>query len=821
MSLDGGSARGEEAPRSGDTLGVGRAGNRERWSPTQFIERRTFCPLSEIQEILDHYRHRSGASEVLLLSIDRFVSLRTLTLVSHERDPLARQLVRLLQDDPGTAPRRRLRQNPAWLPVDSSNVGSLLENLAAQARSFPSLGPEFYEVLLRMHREAAWHVVQPFEPDERATANGLLLRRRGHSTERDAEVVGEVMQRINATANAAVHRDSRVMVSVDRTLRRIASQETSRGPLRELLEMAKSVSSSTAAAILLLDRGNASPRLVLAEMAPDQRGLGVGGATLRSEQFSYADDAGSPSVLAVAAYQRGRPLLRQPGSSWPGQYGATWVHHGYPDPNEIAVPIPRAAGGGATPNAGVLVLCRAGEDAVQYGDYDLAILRNVALRIALLRAALVVEEASVGVIRATRAVSHAEPPVVPEIPAPPDTRLRHRTATVQPLTDRLPVDLARTVLLAEPIVEFAARVTGSLSATLRFLVVTPQRDGRYVLRRVIAWPAWRLNEEHEDVSIDDSSTHAWVARAGRLAYIPNAFDEASFRDYPGLTEILRISGRPTRSELCVPIHVDGRLIGTLNLESATPGNYALLTNLVAACASQIALATASIRREYLRDVLSIGSDVQNSAHELVGLLGSLESGRDDNPRNNAVLEHVHSVVHTVLGTLQPMGPTIGQLKETPTTLLGVIREASKIAKVEVNLIRPRDLPVEWSERYSRRFYLAMYEILRNASDYGRLDESGVPTVAVQTTVIGGHKYYDVTITHMYRHNHEPDPHVLYRAPVQREDRLHFGAYTAGAIIRSMGGDIVPIRDDRKARLTLLLSIPSEERSDPTERRRSQ
>jgi hypothetical protein len=790
----------EAAARNTGGTGARTAGaNAGNWDPREFIEHRVYCPLSDIQDALDRERVHLGASELLLISFDPWSVLRTLTLLSFTSHEAVTAILDELKGAPDPPDPRRVA-NPMMSGLGSDQeVGTLLDTLSHTA--FYGPGSRLWDHLLTMHAENPWRLMAELAPDPNLIVNCLLLAR-GTSADASATFVRDVITMVNGTANASVHRDAETTRHVDEALNAIAASESPptsghADPTQHLLEMAKRVSRSTAAAILRYDQQLAPKlRLVSRQSRSDDPAI-----RLKEDEIDIAISTG-PTLLAVSAFTTRRPLLYQTGSTWRGQYSSTFCDDDGDVPTEIAVPIPAVPGGGTTPNAGVLVLCRQHADEGQYGDYDLAILRNVALRIALIDSAIAIDEASLGVLATAKYAASAEPAGAPGRALEVQAYVGSPSDNPRPL----PVDLERALPGAAAVVEFAARVTGSHSATLRLLTLPPQRRSRYVLSRVLAWPLDRLNDEDQDIDVNaDDSVNAYVARTGHVVYLPNIRDRASFTPYRGLDATRALQNRSSRSELCAPICADSRLIGTMNLESPVLYGYSMMSNLVEASAQQIGMLVAAIRRNYLREVLSIGSDVQSSAHDLAGLLSKLNM--QSAPYAEQLIDDVKAVLESVIGRLEPSADEVGTISSGGSRTVGdLLDKASKDSKVAVTLRPSCSLPVDWDERTERRLYLAFFEILKNCSANGRTDASGIPAVAALKGRLAGQDTVDVHVTHRHLPSQQPNTRVLYRSPVEKEDRLHFGAYTAGAIIRSLGGEITAIPLGNQS-LDIVVSIP--------------
>jgi GAF domain-containing protein len=818
------------------------------WKAEDYVLDRRFCPLEDIRRAVDEYRRSSGASELVVLSIDENVCLRTLSFVSHAGTDLGAALDDALAQHPFRV-RDTSAINPAWRRIDAKNLADALQALAEPARYETGVSNPFFTLLADAQREMPWQILGgTFTPRSEIAVNCIAVHR-GGSRRHGAAFVRRITVSVNGTANASTHRDRKVTTQVENALDQI-SELALREPadlLRPLVTMARGVTQSSAAAVYFFDTGDMQHGRLVAVSEDAQPGY-----ALRRRELPQIDIDDRGSVLAAISFVRKRPLLLPEGVANDGQL-SSWCYQGRDVPYELAVPIPAAPGGGSMLNAGVIVLCR-GTDSphLAYGNYELALVRNVVLRIALLRTSLMMNEAGKAIASAAHAFAVAD--------AGPGSRrgrnLWYRSrpgAGTGQTSVALPEDLRLALPHLAPIIEFAGRLTASQSVTLRLVIRGGSRRATYSeprLVRAVAWPSWRLDEEHGELCVaDDASVNTWVAKTGLICHLGDISRPTALRGYEGLNSVVRVRGRSTRAELCVPVYVDQRLTGTVNFESTTPNAFALLSDVGQGCAAMVALAIAAVRRRHLRDVLSIGSDVQSSAHDLTGLaerLGQaakratsveeeirsiLKEGKTRIKRGLAdrlrgALDRAASVDDEIEDALKTLNEVVPVLRREDSersipedSLQYIVHEAAREAGITSfrhardALLPGADIAVNWSQRFARRFYLAMFEIFRNVDRHGSLDDSGFPDVFLTQRTLGGRSHVELEIIHGLRPGSRALVSNLYRVPIEANDRLHFGAYTAGAIIRSLGGDVVALRIDAN-RLLTLVSVPVDKQSAP-------
>jgi hypothetical protein len=208
------------------------------------------------------------------------------------------------------------------------------------------------------------------------------------------------------------------------------------------------------------------------------------------------------------SFLHGRPFLL-PAAAHTGapRPVSTWVtDSGEPAPYELAVPVP-GPGGGLLQNQGVIVLSRLATDRSEpFGQYELALLRNVALRVALLRGSIMVNEAADLVRQSANAFAMAEPDpaVAALVTAVGDSAPReHRPPT------GLPADFAPLIPTLQVVLETISRLTASDSAAFRLLTFGDIGRDAYrdlVLRRVAAWPQPRLDDDHAVIRLNQRAS---------------------------------------------------------------------------------------------------------------------------------------------------------------------------------------------------------------------------------------------------------------------------------------------------------------------------
>lgn len=790
---------------------------RERWTAQDYVVERRFCPVEQLQNTISDYLTAVDASEILVLTHHKTLFLQTLSFLSHNG---SREGVGLRSDFDAASLRRRnpFAEDPLWDMTSTLEADDVLAALLRAGLFENRSATVLVQNLRALGTSSPWTLLSAPGPYEGSALRCVAFVRgvqRLRDERADRRFLEDMIVMANGTAQASVFRDKSVQREVDNALKymsTIQAEPIVRRILPELVAMAQRVTQSVAAVVYLFDhsKSRGERQLVVAVRS------GAEEYALRDGVLQLAESNFDNRVSATAAFARNRPLLLGAERDTANALSSTFECRGSPLKVEIALPIPAAPGTSATPNAGVLVLCRALSPASQaYGNYELALLRNVALRIALVRTSLMMEEAGAAIARVAKAYAAAEP-------APDDASSQPGSAVWSGSMERpgiakspdLPDDLRLALPIVSPTISLAGRLTGANSATLRLLTLGTEGLHGYselVLRRIVAWPDWRVDDDYPIVRLTQPSINAWVARTGQLCDVG---DTARLPDprYEGLDRSLAIEDRRTASELCFPIVVDKRVVGTLNLESDRVGAFVLHKSVAAACAAQVGLAIAAVRRQGLQRVLSIGSDVHASAHELAGLADKLRPlyTAGDSGALNVAIGQATKTLKDIVATLQlSEASSTSPLPEEGQEVLGIretIAAAADSAGLQIRSVELHAPELDWAITTQRRVYLALYAVFDNASAHGTVGPLGYPIIYGNVQTVGNHDYLDLQIVNRLRRLQRPRVSALYRQPIEGSDRMHFGAYLAGAILRSLGGDVYARMVAQRDMMTVM-SVP--------------
>lgn len=209
---------------------------------------------------------------------------------------------------------------------------------------------------------------------------------------------------------------------------------------------------------------------------------------------------------------------------------------------ELITPIAGPLANTSSPAVGAIALFHRDGDPRGYTAYERALVRNIALRLALFRTNVATQKIATA-ISTLRASSPRRRQLAP---------IEKATGLPDP-----PRDITVATERFEEPLSWLAESTDSHSVTLR--IALPDRDSPsphgLSLHRVAASPPERMLDDYPIERKGDPGLHWDVFESGREKYVPDARQD---RKHFG-KEIRK----DTRSVLCVPVRVDGILSGTL------------------------------------------------------------------------------------------------------------------------------------------------------------------------------------------------------------------------------------------------------------------
>ncbi len=793
------------------------------WTPESYILRGSYCPRPVILDSVEQARTRVGARAAVVLAADEGAILRSLCFQAPKEPGGPNDLVGLLRSVAGLNRK-----------VDTCELLLTRPSSPGAPAPFPRSAPRLLEELTNLAKEAGkddlarwlfetedWVPARvPAAATARISAALLFLEPLAESVvdqdgmrlvDADAEIV-EITERVNATVQADVRRDAAIMARLDNQL---DPADFAKGTVdlkqaaTALVQLAVDVSRSDVGACYVFDH---------AKGAMTQTGIAVP-EPLQDAGWRYPDDLAEDSrVLAFSSFANRRPIQLPPGfSSGEGELATCiCVNDANSQSVELATPIVGPLASPKAPAVGVLTVARIGTEDAKYGAYDLAVLRNISLRLALINATANTEAAARVFARlSTRATD----------------RIRSQTASSGPLrglrlTDDglgaasrapLPDDLQMTLPAIQEGLETLGRITGSYSATFRAALPSPQPTGPHglTLRRIAAYPTHWLKEKGELQGEDERGINWKVALTGLPQYAPVVDDEDAYLER-------RLD---TLSELCVPVLVEGRVIGVVNLESADRNAYDALVTTAQAFAAHVGLAIADARIAISSVLHDYAIEIVRRGHELGGQeCRDLRDLAAEAPEGEwrTRLRRFANEIETKAKGLRTFVASGGHRPRPARTFPNLVQErqvALKLTFAELSI----DPAAEWTPYppgVAQLVALALKDILGNVKRHSAANAARA-YLEVHQGLWGGERHDILTVIN--RPSAPLDPISAanaYRALLgyesprtssQHTDETlrvpQFGAFLAGTMARRVGGDVhLCQRSDGFTQVTL--SIPS-------------
>lgn len=464
---------------------------------------------------------------------------------------------------------------------------------------------------------------------------------------------------------------------------------------------------------------------------------------------------------------------------------------------ELAIPIIHPNPESCTPNIlGVLNIEKASpNDRGFYSDHDIGILRMLALRFCLWRLGLAAAMENRSLARIA--------PWDKSYDAHADERM---TIAVD---HRIPYDFRCVRSQLSDVLRQAYYLTRSKTATIRLLSI----DARCLIR-FCAWPDDVMTHAHHAIPIKRlDSVNAFVARSGEPCYLKDLHKRESLMRYRELSNVLT-ARKGIRSEYCLPIKIRGRLVGTLNLESEYIDAYSGERHFIGAVVGQVQLALSFAQSWHEQSVLSVSARVTLNAHELMKCIDTLEDLVDLAPSD------LKSALQDLIARLKLcLVPSRGA---EPRTANNSVAKRTGYRDVIQDLAESKNIAhlIKWtgdpeamvddriSETSSSIMSLVLSEVLANSFLQATAVPNGFIRISLKNTSRGGRAYKVILISHPVSVRiGKNDIGKLYRVPVHKADRTHIGAFLAGAMVRSIGGDITFSISWKDAFATTAIEVP--------------
>lgn len=739
-----------------------------RWTPSDYVLHGRYCETDSIASCLNDIRRAARASSVLLIAFRGRTLFHSLLLISHCDPKRRRTLQRALVSHPYTP-------GSDVPPFARMNAGSMtaakLCAELARHRPFSDL-TELFEGKKRLLRPLLDRTSSQTEISPASLFVLVFESNRGVRSAALRCLSRELHTMVNASAPVVVNGSLEAEREVDAKMDHIErSSELFAAPskrggkaqrergvaipptvLKELLNAALSLTRSSIGNIYFALR--------------DGKTLGLAAATRNAKPIRSIPIKNVDSVVPWV-FDRRRPMIindiRDYTLMHPASGYRSVAAKGLRPYAELAVPIVEAGGASATGNViGVINIEKASPLDTSYYTYrDLAILRSIAGRISLwcVHGLLVDFSRSLAQLTGRNALpvhGSEQGAQAHEVEIPADALDAKNTIN----------DALRSVY----------ELTRSHSATVRLL----SADRQHIVR-FCAFPTGRLADKHRLIATTNTaSVNAWVVRTGRECHIPSLRSRPLSPLHPGLTGALERAG--TESELCLPLLVNGRVVGTFNLESRYRGGYADSLELVRAAREQVSLALQYAQRAHEQTVLSMMVSASANLHQLLKVAERLATAHDP--------VDLKETSRTIMRLIDPARARV--TSSSPMTTTEIIAEvAAELRYQDIILFRNKaPVTIRHSGIQALMLKIIFRELFRNAYDASGKVKLRC-TIRWLKTSVGGKQYLTLNIANPIRFRVAPDTtSKLFRVPLfEKKGRTHIGAFTAGALARNLGGDI--------------------------------
>jgi GAF domain-containing protein len=308
-----------------------------------------------------------------------------------------------------------------------------------------------------------------------------------------------------------------------------------------------------------------------------------------------------------------------------------------------------------------------------------------------------------------------------------------------------------------------------------------------------------------------SSVNAWVAAHAKPCYIPNVDNKVAFRSFSGLKAATK-SFDSLKSEYCAPIVLQGRVIGTIDLESKFVDAFGGDVRAVDTLVKQVSLALRSAQRAFEHELILANSASNLSVHEILKCSDQIETIKASAPSRSSLKKQLSHVQTRLLNVVERIrSAPLDNPRANGITLSDLVTSTCSAHHVSGWCkLRENHLGHLIVDPTAAHYIaLSLGEILDNAfKALSRVREAELG-IWIDVNRHCSRSYVSITVTNPLQVGQTLPIYVerrLFRVPFNT-DRWHLGAYLAGLGIRSLGGDIRLIYKEREQRVDTCLEIP--------------
>lgn len=382
----------------------------------------------------------------------------------------------------------------------------------------------------------------------------------------------------------------------------------------------------------------------------------------------------------------------------------------------------------------------------------------------------------------------------------------------------VPIDLKDFLAQAGRWLRLAYDATQCGSATLRLLSIDA-----CTLVRILAYPRSEVKSAHQRIAIPESnSVNSFVIRTGREAYIHDVtLPDVVQRACDEHTEYF-VSRAGQKSEFCIPIASDDRVIGTLNFESPKIDGLLRHRTFLRIVAALVAMEVRIIRRATEGSVFDFASAVVLSAHTLLKIEDNLNQLKThDLPKIsqehliNQSVDYINSIKASMnlpspirrLDGVEKIVSSSEFLSEFKATLFDVLGDVQFSLNIKHD--HNDDTRVSLRSSVSNAVLLSSREVLENARRYltqsnRSYDSQCIIKIRIEIVMVllGGRQIQRIVFANLVDRRVPPEEaRDLFRRPIRSArkasisgDRPRFGCFLAGAMLRRVGGDVGLIKN---------------------------
>ena len=694
------------------------------WSPGRYLLAQEFCPIQDIHLEVERLRQKARLPWLLLVPYGVSGAVRNLTVVATGSSVKAQRV--------------RDVKRTVDLQLDREDFLDLAARLVAALS-------ESEDTPVRL-------LAGPHQGLDDGSVGYWLCGPNLASSAIDDDSRVRLAEMLAGTAVVNSLRDGRIQ-------RLIAEATSGSDPmswadgLRRLLELAKRVAGANGAAFYAFQ-----PKKHRLKMECQ-----VGEPPPLPKTVRASAELGTTAAAVFWAFRRSRTFLFPP----PG-------HHQDRSDQLVCVPAPLATFGGLGRNAGVLVVWKS--DGTPISWFDTALIRNVALRIALLRSNHSIESSAAELVA-----------VAGQLASPS----RSNSAGAAQRSGAVPADVELAKKELEQLASHLYSATSCNSVTIRVLMPATGQDA-VSLRRFIAFPTERLSEDHDELVIPSPSRYAKYDRIhfrsanvrAAVVGLTHVRDSTnSLSEVPRLRGITSVGGKIPRSEIALPIRADGMLVGTLNLESDYPHAFDAQVGLIQAFAEMAGITIAIKRRESLRliaDKYSIDNDGVHLASKIERILASID-----------VQDATRGILSQIVGEVAPRTRVRDYVRDELPLIELIESVVGEVPGQKLQIERVERGPSLRPE-HQVPIRAALREVLANLRRHSATTE--LPSLAMFPIKLTGHEYYALVFLSrpMIAMTNDRSLRSHYRVPIphrEQTDHFHLGCFTAGEMVRGIGGNL--------------------------------